>query len=884
MVADFENYAELHGGVDAEAIRSAADDPNAHTATVQSLIGDLADDDAAVASNVEGDITDATQMNLEPASSAARRLAQNGTYAIGLLNSFAATVSTFDTEVKAINDELHTNTTAAFNAQRHANDGDEGGGSDDGPEPPDYNEVKAQEKAKLQGRYDRAVRTLEDEADAVAGKFESGPTQEDVKRLVLAGLIPIEQASLWPSMTLTADDKFQYYKNRVNSGQMTEEERVAFKEANPDLLQQWMDVPNPSNDLQAAIISLALPHVDAEDGEADADRVIRALDDENSSGPGGFLSSMENVQDVNNGLALLAPWAAKNHINLAHNAAVNGAQDYLQKFVADTWDKQSDIQDYIKDDKHRWTTSYTVSDGTHFDYNETDGYTDGEQSNMFKAYANAILNTSQEDFGGGWDQLPEDLRHDADQLPQSTWSTGGGFATELLDDNDDFKDLARLLVHGDVSGGDDLTKHVASTAVTSTSITDQYWDRQPGDDHNWDDDLASDVLELTSRNHEATSDLLAGGDGLPPNYYGSSFNEDDPMGMMRTSNFNATLYGHDWGGDDEGQVAQMYDWMHDSYAEGGHERELAERAFNGIANDLTKVGDGGNFGNLMGEGSDSASQKNPQLANALLAGTTDHWSEFEVQEGKPGSSDLSEAQRVRLMSLLASDPDTGVKMAGSIQVHQTQNSDEWASNPEAVKNGLIDLGDRNSRLSTYLDSSLINEASERGLDAREAEAERIQRIKLASGMVATLAGPLSGPAGPVVGPAAGVSNTLLANLLTADHIPDPAPHLDPTWTAQGGHVTTSNGINVVRSLVENGYIKEGEVPDALRDPSTSTDAQIHQAVTNLLQDTFPDQPTLYTDFNTEVENSYDSDLDHLSLKGKDDEQVKAFRNDESWPT
>ncbi|RYI99825.1 MAG: hypothetical protein EON52_25010, partial [Actinomycetales bacterium] len=159
MVADFEDYAELHGGVTADKIKSAADDPTAHTATVQSLIGDLADDDAAVASNIEGDVTDATQMNLEPATNAARRLAQNGTYAIGLLTSFAATVSTFDSTVTTLNEELNANTTARFNAQPSPSEDEGSGDGADTPDPLTYPEIKAQEKAKLQGRYDRALET-----------------------------------------------------------------------------------------------------------------------------------------------------------------------------------------------------------------------------------------------------------------------------------------------------------------------------------------------------------------------------------------------------------------------------------------------------------------------------------------------------------------------------------------------------------------------------------------------------------------------------------------------------------------------------------------------------------------------------------------------------
>ena len=270
MVADFEDYGELHGGVTAASIRGAADDPNAHTATVQALISDLADDDAAISSNVEGDIDDATRMNLNPADGAARRLAQNGMYAIGLLNSFADTVQTFDDKVDEINGDLHTQTSQRWSAQVHS--GDDTGDGDRLT----YDEIKAQVKAELKPRYDAAVNTLEDEADAVAGKFESGPTLADVKALVLAGYIALEHAGLWPNLQLTDDERKTAQVNTVKN--MTTSEQVDYVRNTKDIDPAIASVISP--EAQQVLADDVADDIKGKNVDEDTVRVLAFLKDQ----------------------------------------------------------------------------------------------------------------------------------------------------------------------------------------------------------------------------------------------------------------------------------------------------------------------------------------------------------------------------------------------------------------------------------------------------------------------------------------------------------------------------------------------------------------------------------------------------------------------------
>ncbi|MCW2838535.1 MAG: hypothetical protein JWR55_18 [Aeromicrobium sp.] len=273
MVDDFEKYADFNGGATAATIREAADSPSTHAATLQTLVADLADDSKAIRSTIEGDFQDATTMNLQPATAAARRLTQSGLYAVGLLNSLADTVETFDTTVDTLNQELHDNTYARWQAQNNrADDNSEAGSGadDDGPPELSYAEIKAEEKAKLQGRYDRAHTALETEADRVAGLFEGTPDLADVKQLVLAGYIPLSMAGVWPNLQLTDDERQQAQLNTVKN--MTDEEQVEYVRNTKDIDPAIAEVITPA---AQEIIANDVAK-DIKDGDVD-EQTVRAL-------------------------------------------------------------------------------------------------------------------------------------------------------------------------------------------------------------------------------------------------------------------------------------------------------------------------------------------------------------------------------------------------------------------------------------------------------------------------------------------------------------------------------------------------------------------------------------------------------------------------------
>lgn len=880
MVADFEDYADLNGGATAESIREAADSPSTHSATMQVLVNDLGSDSTQVRANVEGDIADATTMTLNPATAAARRLTQSGLFAVGLLNSFADTVETFDTEVETLNTELNANTNLRYQTQQNTPDDDS---DSDNSDHLTYSEIKQQEKDKLQDRYTTASTTLETETDRVAALFEGSPDAADAKALILAGYLPLASAGMWPGLTLSPEESYEAYQAAVRTGtipsaaDMTEAERQEWMEANPGLVEKWMELEDPSPELQAAIIGLQLPHVDGEDAENDTWRIIHGIEDGYYS-PGQIQAAFDNLGQINAALAALTPWATRNNVDLATSPAVQQSQEYLKTFYEETYSKKDEIVEYINSDEHNWTFSYTVSDGTHTEHRSSDGYSDSERNDLLSGYADGILNLSNHDVGGGYADLPQELRNDARETYSSNWDYRNGVS--MFVDNENFRSLAELLSHSTVEPGDGLAKQMGATAVASIDSYNAYWDNQPGGHRQppWGSDTAADIFDMVSRNREATADLVAGTD-VPANY---------------PSDFNATIFNEPWDleNGNEGKVAKLYDWIHDDYAAGGESRTRADAAFENLIDDLTDVG-AGSFEELMGPDGDSAAYRNTLLTRGLTDALADHLDAFSAQ---PGTTDfnevgLSEPDRIRLMTFIASDRVEdesstfdlnrgAARLSAYVSAYQQDNLYDWAENPD---NNPRALAERNARLQGLLDIGLINEAEDRGLDVNQAEAERVRNIKIGAGMVSTLAGQIPVPG---LGPAASVGNTLLGNLLTPDHMPSPNANLSVDWQVDGSHVTAQSSLALVAGLVDAGKVDPDALPPVLQDTSGHSNAEIEDAVDNLLTEYFRNNPphdtSFYSDFSNKVNDVYDDYARFYSLHAEGDQEIDEFLTSENW--
>ncbi|MET0766558.1 MAG: hypothetical protein ABWY50_02835 [Aeromicrobium sp.] len=217
----FEYYQDIHAGVNGDTIRADAHDPGLKAATIGALAGELEGDSRQVAGQLSGDITADVQANPETASATAKVLAAKGHYAVGLVSSFAEMVDTFDTTVSSLNQQYRTNLASAM---RYA-----GQGAASTPDPEDDKQVTEAHmgpaiKAHLQPQYDAAVNQLDNDADTVANKFKQGATNENVRELVAAGLIPLSAAGFYPGLQLTSADKRSYYEATL--GTMSAQEQI----------------------------------------------------------------------------------------------------------------------------------------------------------------------------------------------------------------------------------------------------------------------------------------------------------------------------------------------------------------------------------------------------------------------------------------------------------------------------------------------------------------------------------------------------------------------------------------------------------------------------------------------------------------------------------
>ncbi|KAA1399461.1 hypothetical protein [Aeromicrobium ginsengisoli] len=244
----FEYYNELHAGVTGDSIRADAEDPGLNAGTIEALAGELEGDSVRVANSLDGDITTAVRANVETATAAAKALAMKGHYAVGLINSYADMVDTFDTEVSAINHQYRVDLASAL---RYAGQAAAETETEDDDASATAGVIGPRIKANLTPRYQRAVGKLDDDADTIATKFRQGPTTENVRELIRAGLIPLTAAGFWPDLKLTEDDKLQYYRNTI--GKLSDEEQLAWILAHKDDLPAGLgDVISPAVQEQIA--------------------------------------------------------------------------------------------------------------------------------------------------------------------------------------------------------------------------------------------------------------------------------------------------------------------------------------------------------------------------------------------------------------------------------------------------------------------------------------------------------------------------------------------------------------------------------------------------------------------------------------------------------
>ncbi|WP_374999746.1 hypothetical protein [Aeromicrobium sp. CTD01-1L150] len=816
---DFDNYADLHEGVTGDTIRAAADDPNQNANVISALSSELGEDEQHVAGDIEGDIEAGTRTNPAQVQQDASQLAQAGYYAVGLLKQFAASVDTFDEGVAELNRRLRSDyaTARRWIGQAAAHEDE-----DPPPESETWNNIRA----NLEPEYRDLDTALEESAENIAGMFEAGPTDDNVKELILAGLIPMAVAGRhWPDITLTSREKFDAYQAAVENGtlpaidDMTEAERKAFLAENPGLLEEWMEIDDPDPELQETIIGLALPDVDSGDADTDVQTILDGIDDNATAAE--IKDAFANSGEIASGLALLLPWASRNsNVDLNDHDRATNAQAYSQAFGEQTWERRDDIETLLTEGVERErevTTGGPGGSSTRTTTYMESIFSEAEAEALRSNWAGSYLAASNENIGGGWDALPEDMRYDL-SLQQSWTDTG---STPRFNSVAGFLDGA----HEDLPAGDGLTLEMANSAAEL--LETRYGDRDPspgGTDYGWSngahEDLYSSILERASLNPEATTFLLGGDPGYEMDHVPDDFSAAD---------FVTNVYTHPWS--DGGEAASsLTDWTIDPPA--GHE-DLADAAFNGlydtiagnqdVYSQLISMQSGPGTGQDLADGDSppTIGERNPELMRSLALATGTRLDQFDTATSDPSI----EEQRIKMFMLINSDlgegtedqPDpnsASIKLATSIEAYQQQRIldalDPDHEYPDDDPHQRGTYGDDNGRLFGYNSAALRNAVVVQYGEAVDAAEQVAKNRQMAISILGTAAG------GPDPTPLSSITTTLLQETINPADVAIPeaaSPNLYGAFAVEAADPTVLE--TVARAQVLDAMI--------VHDPSLASD-------------------------------------------------------------
>lgn len=275
-------------------------------------------------------------------------------------------------------------------------------------------------------------------------------------------------------------------------------------------------------------------------------------------------------------------------------------------------------------------------------------------------------------------------------------------------------------------------------------------------------------LEISSRNHEATTQLLTGetDPGSPPLEKGY-----DPKKVI------TPLLQFDWEDSDGKQPPQLFNWIGEDAvphpaidgqpAVTPEQSQLAGRAASGLANILTSDADGKNglmgpfetLMNIPGHDNESLGQVNPGLTRQLtgamipyidnIAGAPGHPTpDFHLRDGRDEDRDL---QAVRLSTLFNTDQVSSGAWNGAMISRTNEYAAQYALLSDQPSNDRNQYAEAAGRLMAYQEQGLRAEAFDRGLDDKEAAEESAGRKKLA---IDVAAGGLSTAVGAKTNPLA----------------------------------------------------------------------------------------------------------------------------------
>jgi hypothetical protein len=592
-------YWEVTG----DAVRAAAETPGSNAAVIQSLAGELEGDEKSAADAIEGDIEAGVKANTTAAKNAAQNLAAKGQYAVGLLNQFGVDIDTFDGTVNQINIDYLDQYQSRIFGLHHMPE------YHSGEETIDYAGVAASIKADLMPRYQEAEATIDDDADHIASKFKQGPTDENVRELIQAGLIPLTSAGLWPDLKLSNDDVRQALQSAIENGTMPD-----FSTMSIDEIKTYLgDNPEVSDSILALMaapqLSPALRNLVNAQAAVDADLLNSTLDED---------PDQDTVAEVN---AATARLAAINE-SIADGQPMTAAQgDYIETWLNTVGaDNLTKVADHVRSSIPAGAPSYAI---------------DSMVQARLAPIADAVLNYSnpavhrddagidQAGYYGGSTFIPADGKITLSEMPQAIQdltamrlgyenepgnrlgvepdvytSNGprGGTTTHESIGDEQFSDIAN---YDRYSGFADLMSSASDGVEGGADFSEALGDQaiQARQDLNAIAETASDTVtgyeqSTTGRGRGAADyaelDISAFNDGPMSDMLGvTARSEDGSSQLLLDKDNRQSLLAIDWN-DSEGATSVITAGT-DRAAEGGGDTELQARAAAAILTDVSEA-------------------------------------------------------------------------------------------------------------------------------------------------------------------------------------------------------------------------------------------------------------------------------------------------------
>ena len=403
--------------------------------------------------------------------------------------------------------------------------------------------------------------------------------------------------------------------------------------------------------------------------------------------------------------------------------------------------------------------------------------------------------------------LPDDYRGFPENETGAWYEDMGRFSDLLSSSNPDYQPGAKF--------GFELERQGAHQAwILDNKDLDIGLDPQRGW-HNLVEHNAERLVDVGSRNHEASQALLTGTD---------TANIDVEKGFQRDKVF-MPLFNHEWA-DGGAALRGVYDWIpDDAKVENATDPSDVARAENAgkSAYALSQIlADSDNYSSLMNmphSGNESLGYVNPIAVQGLSDALSPYIGNIAgvapEHLATRGFGVLDNDAASRLFTVIDTDPEAAKKFNGdgyaTIAELEARFATSVLANPQ---DAAFELGNPAGRIQGYIEEGYAAEAADRGADAESQKEARQKAFDFAveSGETALSAVPGSDYAEPLIG--------LLTGSLE-DTIVGDADHAVPRDEVAANQADAIQTYNILRALEAQQQLVPSPLLDAYRGPDGS---------------------------------------------------------------